>query len=78
MVAAVLQAIGIDSSQFPDTGLRRNAAAGPFTVSVARCVLRSISTRGTQLNWMQAERCKKTLLEYLQENGLPTLDTAAS
>jgi hypothetical protein len=69
VVAAFLQAIGIAPSQFPDTGVRRNAAVGPFTVSVARCVLRSISTRGVQLTWMQAERCKKTLLGYLQENG---------
>jgi hypothetical protein len=44
VVAAFLQAIGIDPSQFPDTGVRRNSAAGPFTISVARCVLRLIST----------------------------------
>jgi hypothetical protein len=69
VVAAFLQAIGIDPSQFPDTGVHRNPAAGPFTVSLARCVLRSIRSRGTQLTWMQAERCKKTLLGYLQENG---------
>jgi hypothetical protein len=69
VVPAFLQAIGIDPSQFPDTGVHRNPAAGPFTVSVARYVLRSISTRGTQLSWMQAERCKNVLLGYLQENG---------
>lgn len=69
VVGVFLKAVGIDPSQFPDMGVRRNPAAGPFTISVARCLLRSISIRGTQLNWMQAERCKKTLLEYLQENG---------
>ena len=69
VVAGFLIAVGIDPSQFPDTGVRRNPAAGPFTISVARSLLRSISICGTQLNWMQAERCKKTLLGYLQENG---------
>jgi hypothetical protein len=69
VVPVFLQAVGIDPSQFPDTSIRRNPSAGPFTVSVARCVLRSISTPGEQLKWMQAERCKNRLIAYLQGKG---------
>jgi hypothetical protein len=36
IVPEFLQAIGLDPSQFRDTNMRRNEAAGPFTVSVAR------------------------------------------
>jgi hypothetical protein len=69
VVPHFLAAIGIDSSKFQHTEIRRNEAMGPFTVSVARSVLRSISPAGKQLKWLQAERCKKKLIEYLQEKG---------
>jgi hypothetical protein len=70
VVPEFLRAIGIDPSQFPATNVRRNQAAGPFTVSVARCVSRSILSPGEQLTWRQAVRCKRKLTAYLQEKGL--------
>jgi hypothetical protein len=70
VVAEFLQAVGIDPSQFPNTNARRNQSAGPFTVSVARRVSRSIGRPGKQLTWLQAEQCKKKLTAYLQEKGL--------
>jgi hypothetical protein len=69
VVPEFLLAIGIDSSQFQDAEIRRNEAAGPFTVSVARNVLRSIGGTGT-LKWLQARRCKTKLAAYLGEKGL--------
>jgi hypothetical protein len=69
VVPEFLRAIGIDPSQFPDASVRRNPAAGPFTVSVGRCVLRSITTAGRHLKWLQAERCKRKLAAYLEQNG---------
>lgn len=68
VVPEFLQAIGIDSSQFRGPDIRRNEAAGPFTVSVARGVLRLIG--GKQLKWLQAMRCKTKLAAYLWEQGL--------
>ncbi len=68
VVPEFLLAIGINPSQFRVTETRRNEAVGPFTVSVARAVLRSI-TSSKQLKWLQAERCKKRLTEYLNQNG---------
>jgi hypothetical protein len=68
-VPEFLLAIGVNSSQFPDADIRRNESVGPFTVSVARRVLRSIGT-GKQLKWLQAVRCKTKLTTYLGENGL--------
>jgi hypothetical protein len=70
VVPEFLLAIGINSSQFPDADIRRNEAAGPFTVSVARDVLRSIGGAGKQLKWLQAMRCKTKLATYLGEKGL--------
>ncbi len=70
VVPEFLRAIGVDPSQFSDTTVRRNESAGPFTVSVARCVSRSIVSPGKQLTWLQAERCKKKLAAYLQEKRL--------
>ena len=35
--------------------IRRNEAVGPFTVSVAREVLRAIAEPGKPLTWLQAE-----------------------
>lgn len=69
VVPDFLRAIGVDPSQFPNTSVRRNPAAGPFTVSVARCVSRSITTEGRHLKRLQAERCKKKLAAYLEQNG---------
>ena len=70
IVPEFLHAIGLDRSQFRETNVRRNEAAGPFTVSVARGVLRSINGTGKQLKWLQAVRCKTKLAAYLEENRL--------
>jgi hypothetical protein len=70
VVPEFLQAIGLDPSQFRDTNARRNEAAGPFTVSVARGVMRLINGNGKQLKWLQAMRCKTKLAAYLEEKGL--------
>jgi hypothetical protein len=70
VVPEFLRAIGIDPSQFVNTNVRRNEAAGPFTVSVARGVLRLIDGNGKQLKWLQAVRCKAELTAYLEENVL--------
>ena len=70
VVPEFLLAIGINSSQFRNARIRRNEAAGPFTVSVARGVLRSIGWVGKRLKWLQAIRCKAELAKYLEENGL--------
>lgn len=70
VVAAFLQAIGLDPSRFPNTEIRRNEAAGPFTVSVARDVSRLIADSGRQLTEVQARRCKRKLTTYLQDEGL--------
>ena len=65
VIPEFLQSIGIASSHFRDGEVRRNEAVGPFTVSVAREVLRLIEK---QLTWLQAERCKVELATYLREN----------
>ena len=70
VVPEFLRAIGVNSSQFRDADIRRNEAAGPFTVSVARSVLRLIGGTGKQLKWLQAIRCKTKLATYLWEKGL--------
>jgi hypothetical protein len=70
VVPEFLLAIGINSSQFRNARIRRNEAAGPFTVSVARGVLCSIGRAGKRLKWLQAIRCKGALANYLEENGL--------
>ncbi len=70
VVPEFLLAIGINSSQFGDADIRRNESAGPFTVSVARGVLRSIGGTGKQLKWLQTVRCKTKLAAYLGEKGL--------
>jgi hypothetical protein len=69
VVADFLQAIGLDPSRLPNTDTRRNQAAGPFTVSVARDVLRSIPDSGRGLTEVQARRCKRKLTSYLREKG---------
>src|SRR5206468_2600743 len=71
VVPQFLQTIGINSSsQFRGGETRRNEAVGPFTVSVAREVLRSIGDNASRLTWLQAERCKIGLATYLREKGL--------
>ena len=66
VIPEFLQSIGISSSQFRDRAIRRNEAVGPFTVSVAREVLRSI---GKEMTWLQAKKCKVKLAEYLRQNN---------
>ena len=68
IVPEFLQAIGLERSQFREANVRRNEAAGPFTISVARGVLRLINGPGKHLKWMQAVRCKFKLAAYLEEN----------
>ena len=65
VIPEFLQSIGISSSQFRDRAVRRNEAVGPFTVSVAREVLRSI---GKEMTWLQAKKCKVELAKYLSQN----------
>jgi hypothetical protein len=69
VVRQFLECIGLQSSQFPDTNIRRNQGVGPFAVSVARRLLRLICSANSQLKWLQAERCKKKLSAYLEEKG---------
>jgi len=66
VIPEFLQSIGISSSQFRDRAVRRNEAVGPFTVSVAREVLRSI---GKKMTWLQARKCKVELARYLGNNN---------
>src|SRR6266576_4530018 len=65
VIPEFLQSIGISSSQFRDRAVRRNEAVGPFTVSVAREVLRSI---GKEMTWLQAKKCKVELTKYIRQN----------
>jgi hypothetical protein len=66
VIPEFLHSIGIISPQFRDRAVRRNEAVGPFTVSVAREVLRSI---GREMTWLQANKCKMELAEYLRQNN---------
>jgi hypothetical protein len=71
VIPEFLRSIGINSaSEFRGGGVRRNEAVGPFTVSIARAVLRSIGDKANRLTWLQAEQCKKELARYLREKGL--------
>ncbi len=70
VVPEFLRAVGVDPSQFLHTNVRRNQGPGPFTVSVARDVLRWMGGPSKQLKWLQAKRCKTKLAAYLEENGL--------
>ena len=70
VITEFVRSIGINSSQFRDSEIRRNEAVGPFTVSVAREVLHGISQAGEPLKWLQAEQCKKELAAHLKETGL--------
>jgi hypothetical protein len=70
VVPKFLKAIDIDPVHFHDANVRRNPGAGPFTISVARDVLRSLGRKGRELTWLQASRCGKKLAAYLNEQGL--------
>jgi hypothetical protein len=70
VIPEFFQGIGINSSQFRGAEVRRNQAVGPFTITVAREVLRSISDNAKPLKWLQAERCRKELAACLDEKGL--------
>ena len=70
VVSEFLKAIGIAPSQFQDTKVRRNPGAGPFTVGVARCLLRSLGAEARGLTWLQASECRRMLAAYLQEKEL--------
>jgi hypothetical protein len=70
VVPEFLRAIDIDPSHFHDMNVRRNPGAGPFTISVARDVLRSLGSEGRELTWLQASRCGLELAAYLGEKGL--------
>jgi hypothetical protein len=69
VVPEFLRAIGIDPSQLADTNVRRNPAAGPFTIAVGRRVSGLIAGPGKRPTWLQAERCKKKLAAYLEGKG---------
>jgi hypothetical protein len=66
VIAQFLQSIGISSAQFRDE-IRRNEGVGPFTVSVARGVLRSLGETAGRLTWLHATRCRQRLAEYLRK-----------
>jgi hypothetical protein len=66
VIPEFLQSIGISSPQFRDRAVRRNESVGPFTVSVAREVLRSI---GKNMTWLQAKKCKVELARYLRQSN---------
>ena len=65
VIPEFLQSIGISSAHFRDRAVRRNEAVGPFTVSVAREVLRSL---GKEMTWLQAKKCKVELAKYVRRN----------
>ena len=68
VIPEFLRTIGIKRSpKFRDMQVRRHEGVGPFTVSVARDVLRCLDQR---LTWLQARRCKVALARYLAERGL--------
>jgi len=66
VIPEFLHSIGITSSRFRDRAVRRNEAVGPFTVSVAREVLRSIRK---EMTWLQAKKCKVELAHHLRQNN---------
>jgi hypothetical protein len=70
VVPEFLESIAVNSSHFQDAAVRRNEGVGPFTVSVAREILRSIAEAGKPLTWLQATRCSRALLGYLRQNKL--------
>lgn len=69
VVAEFLRAIEIDPLPFQGMNVRRNQAAGPFSISVARNVLRLLGSEGRRLTWLQASRCRKKLAAYLDKKS---------
>lgn len=69
VVSEFLRAIEIDPLHFQDMNVRRNQGAGPFSISVVRDVLRSLGGEGRGLTWLQASRCGKKVIAYLDEKG---------
>jgi hypothetical protein len=70
VIPEFLQSIGVNSSQFRDSAVRRNEGVGPFTVSVAREVLRSIAETGKHLTWLQATTCRRALAGHLRQKKM--------
>ncbi len=70
IIPEFLRSIGINSSRVRGTAVRLNETVGPFTVTVAREVLRSIADTSNPLMWLQAERCKRELAMYLEKQGV--------
>lgn len=69
VVPEFLRAIEIDPLPFQDVNVRRNPGAGPFSISVARDVLRLLGSEGRRLTWVQASRCGKKLTAYLDKKS---------
>jgi hypothetical protein len=70
VIPEFLRSIGINSSQFRDAATRRNEGVGPFTVSVARDILRGIADAGTTLTWLQATTSHRALAGYLRQKRM--------
>ena len=69
VVPEFLRAIEIDPLPFQDMNVRRNQGAGPFSISVARDVLRLLGSEGRRLTWAQALQCEKKLTAYLDKKS---------
>jgi hypothetical protein len=69
VVPEFLRAIEIDPLPFQDMNVRRNQGPGPFSISVARDVLRLLGSQGRRLTWAQASRCGKKLTAYLDKKS---------
>ena len=69
VVPEFLRAIEIDPLSLQDMNVRRNQGAGPFSISVARDVLRLLGSEGRRLTWAQASRCGKKLTAYLDKKN---------
>ena len=70
VIPEFLRGIGINSSEFREGATRRNEGVGPFTVSVAREILRGIAGAGKQLTWLQATTCHRALAGYLRQKKM--------
>src|SRR5262245_28732187 len=64
------RSIGINSLEFRDDATRRNEGVGPFTVSVAREILREIADTGKPLTWLQATTSHRALAGYLRQKRM--------
>ena len=70
IIPEFLRTIGVNCSQFRDSAVRRNEGVGPFTVSVAREVLRSLAETGKRLTWLQATTSHRALTGHLRQKKL--------